>query len=254
MSTEQDHLERISREREFFAGQVVAGEELSWAEATPIAPRRREMRAGRLVDGAGIRGTDGRGYLVLDVGCGTATYTLPLARLTEATIIGIDVTPETLTEGRKVIPGNVRLAGADAVRLPFADGTFDAVVGNAVLHHLPLERAVPELIRTLKPGGKLCFAEPNLVNPHLFVALNVPGLRRLSGATPDETAFVRWPLRRALGSLGLTHVDVQPFDFMYPGVPAGWIGAVEALGRILEATPGVREIAGSLLIRGQKAA
>lgn len=254
MPTEEDHLARISREREFFAEQVVAGRELSWAEATPIAPRRREMRAGRLVSGAGIRGATGRGRLVLDVGCGTATYTLPVARLTEATIVGIDVTPETLAQGRQVVPENVQLAGADAVRLPFADATFDAVVGNAVLHHLPLTSAIPELIRTLKPGGKLCFAEPNLVNPHLFVALNVPGLRRRLGATPDETAFVRWPLRRTLGVLGLTDVDVRPFDFMYPGVPAGWIDAVEGLGRILEATPGVREIAGSLLIRGQKPA
>ncbi len=252
MSTEQDHRARISREREFFAGQVRAGEELSWAETRPIAARRREMRARRLVAGAAIQDAKGRGRLVLDIGCGTATYTSPMARQTEATIIGIDVTPETLVEGRKVVPPNVRLAGADAVRLPFAEATFDAVVGNAVLHHLPLERALSELIRVLRPGGRLCFSEPNFVNPHLFVMLNVPGLRRRVGATPDETAFVRWPLRRTLDAHGLVDVDVQPFDFMYPAVPAGWIGTVEALGRVLEATPGIREIAGSLLIRGQK--
>ncbi|MEE2673392.1 MAG: class I SAM-dependent methyltransferase [Myxococcota bacterium] len=252
MSTDRDHRARIAREREFFAVPARAGEERSWAETTPIAPRRREMRTRRLVAGAAIEDARGRGRLVLDIGCGTGTYTSPLAAQTEATIIGIDVTPETLVEGRKVVPSNVRLAASDAVRLPFAEATFDAVVGNAVLHHLPLERALPELIRVLRPGGRLCFGEPNFVNPHLFVMLNVPSLRRRVGATPDETAFVRWPLRRTLHAHGFVDIEVQPFDFMYPAVPAGWIDAVEALGRVLEATPGIREISGSLLIRGQK--
>jgi len=212
------------------------------------------MRATRLAAGAGIAGSGGRGKRVLDVGCGTASYTLPLSEQTEATLVGIDVTPETLQQASRKVPGNVRLAGADAVRLPFRDGAFDAVVGNAVLHHLPLARAVPELLRVLKPGGRFCFAEPNLVNPHVFVLLRVPALRRRAGVTPDETAFVRGPLRRTLERLGLEEVDVAPFDFLYPAIPASWIDAVAALGRRLEATPIVREIAGSLLIRGRKPA
>jgi len=48
---------------------------------------------------------------------------------------------------------------ADAEELPFAEGSFDLVVGHAVLHHLPdVERALREVLRVLRPGGRFVFA------------------------------------------------------------------------------------------------
>jgi SAM-dependent methyltransferase len=252
MDADRDHLARIRRERAFFARHARAGDELSWAETQPLAPHRRAMRARRLVDAAGLDGGDG--LRVLDIGCGTASYTRPISERTRAIVFGTDVTPETLSEASRVVPANVRLTAADAMRLPFPTGCFDAVVGNAILHHLPLESAVPELLRVLVPGGRFCFAEPNLLNPLLFVLLNVPGLRERAGATPDETAFVRGPLRRTLQTLGLVDIHVEPFDFLYPAAPESWFDAVEKVAGWLEATPGIREIAGSLLITAKKPA
>src|ERR1700749_4979398 len=57
----------------------------------------------------------------------------------------------------------VRTARADAESLPFADASFDLVLGHAVLHHLPdLERAFAEFHRVLRPGGRIVFAgEPS---------------------------------------------------------------------------------------------
>src|SRR5262249_27828067 len=52
-------------------------------------------------------------------------------------------------------------------RLPFADGTFDRVWGNAILHHLDMERAAGELHRVLRPGGIAVFCEPWGGNPLL---------------------------------------------------------------------------------------
>ncbi|MCB0916698.1 MAG: class I SAM-dependent methyltransferase [Actinobacteria bacterium] len=47
----------------------------------------------------------------------------------------------------------------DAETLPFADDTFDLVVGHAVLHHIPdLEQSLREVVRVLKPGGRFVFA------------------------------------------------------------------------------------------------
>lgn len=47
----------------------------------------------------------------------------------------------------------------DAETLPFADDTFDLVVGHAVLHHIPdLEQSLREIMRVLKPGGRFVFA------------------------------------------------------------------------------------------------
>lgn len=66
---------------------------------------------------------------------------------------------------------------ADAEALPFPDGSFDLVVGHAVLHHLPdVEGALREVIRVLRPGGRFVFCgEPTRHGD--FVA------RRLSRAT-----------------------------------------------------------------------
>lgn len=245
------HEERIKRERAFFRMMAEKGEALSWAERSPIAPRRRAMRASRLRRGAGLE--PGHGLTVLDVGCGTGSYTRPLALETAARIVAIDLTPEVLPQARDALPSNATPLAAEATRLPFPDETFDAVVGNAVLHHLlPLEEFVPELLRVIKPGGRFCFAEPNLVNPHIYLQMEIPYFRAMIEATPDEAPFARWKLRNELERLGLIVHDIEPFDFMYPLVPERFIGAVEKLGSILESTPIVREIAGSLLIRAQK--
>ena len=93
------------------------------------------------------------------------------------------------------------VTAADVEALPFRSGAFDAVVGNAVLHHLRLDRAVPELLRVVRPGGAICFAEPNMLNPQVFLERNVRWIGRLLDNSPGETAFVRWRLRRELGGV-----------------------------------------------------
>jgi SAM-dependent methyltransferase len=116
-------------------------------------------------------------------------------------------------------PANVRLVAGDVERLPFADASVDAVIGNAVLHHLRLDRTIPELLRVLRPAGRLCFAEPNMLNPQVFLERNVRWIGRRLDNSPGETAFVRWQLRRDLAALGVADLDVQPFDFLYPLMP-----------------------------------
>jgi len=81
---------------------------------------------------------------------------------------------------------------ADAEQLPFPDGSFDLVVGHAVLHHLPdVERALREVLRVLRPGGRFVVCgEPTRWGD--FVA------RWLSRATwAAATRVTRWPGLRA---------------------------------------------------------
>jgi SAM-dependent methyltransferase len=237
-------------ERAHFDALVAARGPIYWADRTAAGARRREIRAELLAARAGV-GAEGR---VLEIGCAIGDYTEALASQTDALLVSVDVAPAAAALARSRLPHRVAVATADVERLPFAGASFDAVVGNAVLHHLRLDRALPELLRVLRPGGRFCFSEPNMLNPHVFVEKNVPWVGRLLDDSPGETAFVRWRLAATLARAGLADVSVRPFDFLYPAVPAALVPAVERLGRWLERLPGMREVAGSLLVTARKPA
>src|SRR5947209_15100551 len=109
----------------------------------------------------------------LEIGAGTGYFTLNLLNagvVREATCT--DISPgmvSTLGRNAARLGLNVRAARADAESLPFADGSFDLVLGHAVLHHLPdLELAFAEFHRVLAPGGRIIFAgEPSRVGDRI---------------------------------------------------------------------------------------
>src|SRR6266542_1251227 len=71
----------------------------------------------------------------LDVGTGAGALAIALAPLVRE-VVGIDVVPELLAEGRKRAPANVELVEADATALPFDRGSFDLVCSARTLHHV----------------------------------------------------------------------------------------------------------------------
>jgi SAM-dependent methyltransferase len=238
---------RREREREHFA--ALAGPELYWADRTPAGRRRRELRAERLLRGAVPAGAGGR---VLELGCGVGAYSRLVAPALVGRLVAIDLTLPLLRAADAGAAPNLSFASADATRLPFPDASFDAVWGNAILHHLPGERALREVARVLRPGARLCFAEPNWLNPQVFAERRLSWLRRRLGVSPDEEAFLRWRLRALLQRVGLVEVSVEPFDFLHPLTPAFLIGPMLRLGGWLERTPLLREIAGSLFVVARK--
>lgn len=60
---------------------------------------------------------------------------------------------------------NIEARVGDGERLPYEDGQFDYVFGNAISHHLELGKCLPEIARVLKPGGRAAFCEPSAENP-----------------------------------------------------------------------------------------
>jgi ubiquinone/menaquinone biosynthesis C-methylase UbiE len=103
----------------------------------------------------------------LEIGAGTGYFSL---NLLNAGVVGhatcTDISPgmlETLEANARKLGREVETAACDAAELPFPDGSFDLVLGHAVLHHLPaLERSFAEFARVLRPGGTLFFAgEPS---------------------------------------------------------------------------------------------
>jgi SAM-dependent methyltransferase len=235
-------------ERAHFEGVVARRGRIYWADRTPAGARRREIRARLLVEAIATAAGD----RALEIGCGAGEFSRAFERVLAARLVSVDVAPTVAAAARAATGPRVEVAAADVERLPFADATFDAIIGNAVLHHLRLDRALVELWRVLRPGGRICFAEPNWLNPHVFVERSVPFVGRWLDDSPGETAFTRWGLGRAVRAAGFADVVVRPFDFLYPLVPARLVGVIERIGRRLEALPVVREVAGSLLLTARR--
>ncbi len=156
---------------------------------------------------------DLKGKTALDYGCGHGMAAVALARA-GAAVTAFDLSPGYVNEARRRAGANgvsVECVAADGAELPFADASFDAVWGNAILHHLDLTKAGRELKRVLKPGGVAVFCEPWGGNPLLGFArrwLPYPAKDR----TPDEQPLVRRDLRplRAI----FPRVEVRGFQLL----------------------------------------
>jgi demethylmenaquinone methyltransferase / 2-methoxy-6-polyprenyl-1,4-benzoquinol methylase len=97
------------------------------------------------------------GGRVLDVGTGTGKLAMAIRDgAPRATVVGVDFTLPMLLAA----PQDLALAQADALRLPFANETFDAVTSAFVVRNLAdVARGVAEQVRVLRPGGKLVILE-----------------------------------------------------------------------------------------------
>ncbi|MEA2304868.1 MAG: hypothetical protein QOH43_2148 [Solirubrobacteraceae bacterium] len=195
----------------------------------------------------------------LEIGSGTGYFTL---NLLQAGVIGeatcTDISPGMLTSLRanaERLGLDVATEACDAEALPFADDSFDLVLGHAVLHHLPdLDMAFSEFHRVLAPGGTVLFAgEPSRVGdriaayPKRAAGRVAPAWRRLLGArkateghhdggsanhalegSVDVHAFVPEELRSFAVGAGFTDVRVRGEELL-----ANWFGWAN---RALEAT------------------
>jgi hypothetical protein len=104
----------------------------------------------------------------------------------------------------------------------------------------------------LRPGGFALFTEPNMANPQIALQKNIPALKRRLGDSPDETAFFRWAIRRGFERAGFTSVTAIPFDFLHPQIPGALVPFLVPICDLAERIPLLREIAGSMVLRGTK--
>ncbi len=247
-----DQAERHAHEIEHGAKIALAAEAV-WGWSSPAGQLRARRRADLLL----ALGRVGPGSLVLELGCGIGIFSELLSG-SGARLVGIDISEDLLrrARGRAATLAGARLEfeRASIHELPHASGTFDAVIGSSILHHLDLDPALREIHRVLRPGGRFVVAEPNMMNPQILIQKNVPPIKRWAGDTPDETAFFRWPLARRLARAGFSEIDIEPYDFLHPSVPSALIRGVDRLGRLLERLPFLREFAGSLIIAATKPA
>ena len=193
---------------------------------------------------------DPRGKNALDYGCGDGGLSVRLLEQGASRVTGIDISAVLVEEARRRTAAagfadRTRFVVADAHETEFSDGEFDLVVGIAILHHLDLTRALPELRRILAPGGTAVFLEPLWHNPLLRLG------RRLtpSARTEDEHPFTEddWKLCASIFpefrhvERELATIPLMPLNFVLPSGArrplARWVHRLD--DRLLERYPGL---------------
>jgi len=143
-------------------------------------------------------------FHLLDVATGTADLAIEAARRhPEIQVTGIDFVREMLAPGRQKITdrglaGRIRLLQADAVALPFPDGSFDTVGIAFGIRNLPDRvAALREMRRVLVPGGMVCILEMNAPRNRLwrrffapYLHCVLPGIARLFSQNPAAYRYL----------------------------------------------------------------
>jgi ubiquinone/menaquinone biosynthesis C-methylase UbiE len=156
---------------------------------------------------------------VLDVACGTGHFLRMLgAALPEvAKFYGIDLSPHYIARAREVLPRelDVSLICDNAERLPFLDGSFDAVTSVFLLHEVPAdvrERVLSEMARVVRPGGLVVVADS-------IQLADAPELKREILGFPNRfhepyyLGYVQDDLAKRLAECGL-HVTETKLAFL----------------------------------------
>lgn len=184
---------------------------------------------------------------ILETGCGTGVITAELQALTSTPVAGIDLLPDRLAFGANTFPA-ISFACADALVLPFADGTFDLVASHFLLLWLrqPVS-ALKEMLRVLKPGGLLvALAEPDHVArvdaPEPLARLGRLQTEALASQGANASAGRKLPQWFSEAGAGAVQYGVSGFQEATAGIPA-WF---ESEWRTLEADLAGRVPAGEL--------
>ncbi len=173
--------------------------------------------------------------IILDVATGTGDFSIEAMSLHPEKIIGVDISEGMLEVGRrkmreKKLDAVIELRSGDSENLPFEDNFFDAViVAFGVRNFENLDRGLSEMLRVLKPGGRVIvleFSRPSkfpfkqLYNVYFTTILPLIGrwissdqeayryLPESVRAFPDGKAFLK-----ILSDIGYKNPQCNPLTF-----------------------------------------
>jgi dolichol-phosphate mannosyltransferase len=190
------------------------------------------------------------GETVLEIGAGSGLWTEHLA----AALKGRNrITAAVFNDDLAQAAEQKKLPDVDVVLVKdlasqFAPGSFDYIVGTAVLCHDAYAQNLRVLRRLLKPGGQLLFFEANHWNPQVFLKNVVPAIGRFAGHPRCQVSMRKYKLMKVASHQGFTDIEVVPFDIVHPRLPRALIRASQSLAYIVEHAPLIKEMCGTLYI------
>jgi SAM-dependent methyltransferase len=175
------------------------------------------------------------GKRVLVYGCGDDNAALWFAKH-GARVDAIDISPKAI-ENQHILAAlaglNINAVVMNGNDLDLPSYSYDLVYGNAILHHLELAQAIPEMRRVLKPGGKAIFRDVMKGNLFLQAFRFMTPFLRTSREHPLTTGDL------ALFARGFTKCDIDhymltvlPFRFFVQAVNMGGLKRLRVKTRI----------------------
>jgi SAM-dependent methyltransferase len=160
---------------------------------------------------------------VLEVGCGTGVLCRVLATWPGVrSVVGLDPAPSLIAKAVDLAAGitHVNFVVGDGKALPFEDGSFDGVIFDSTLCHVPgPEVALDEAIRVLKPGGVLAAFDGDYATTTVSLGPHDP-LQVCVDAMMASSVNDRYLVRRLpslIRAAGLEIVGVQGYSYVESG-------------------------------------
>jgi SAM-dependent methyltransferase len=190
--------------------------------------RSRVEKAAHILEELILLGVDPTISLrVLCAGCGVGFVPYILARHTGWTFFGGELNEEYISR-HPWVRERFRIARLDLTAMPFADDTFDLVICNHVIEHVPAwERLAQELHRVVRPGGLVYVATPNIYRPKVPLHILLRSKKRLARETRIalHLGFAVHELKAMLAHFSRlhvfnrTHAAINSPSFLRPVLP-----------------------------------
>lgn len=192
---------------------------------------------------------------ILDFGCGGGWLSRVLFPY-ECEVVGIDVSRSLISGAKRAVPTVYFIVG-DCMNLPFRDGTFDAVISIAALHHVDVRRGLKEVRRVSENSCSLILMEPNKLNPLSAIGRK---LFPMETHTMGEEPFIPAQLRSCLALQGFKIKLVRYlFFFSFPlarmlkilnssAIPDFLVFLVGAFERMFEHLPILNSLSSTIVV------
>jgi SAM-dependent methyltransferase len=213
-------------------------EQAGWAGKSDAYARLLGQITDRVVDPLLDAARVNTGTRVLDLACGPGAATARAAARGAAPV-GVDLSPAMVALARQRYPA-LSFREASAEELPFAAGSFDAVVGNFLLHHLAEPSGVvAECTRVLDSGGRLALTAWNRPDRARFVGVLVDAIAEVGApppaGLPTGPPFFRYSEEAALLGLFESFAEVSvtevAFEHRIGSVDELWDGLLDGTVR-----------------------
>jgi demethylmenaquinone methyltransferase/2-methoxy-6-polyprenyl-1,4-benzoquinol methylase len=175
----QNMFTRIAKRYDLMNRLMTGGQDIHW--------RRQVIQLARLHPHASL----------LDLGTGTGDLAREaLTQFPQSKVVAADFTLEMMRVGKK--RGPLNFSSADALRLPFIDSSFDAVVSGFLMRNvIDLQKALQEQYRVLKHGGRIVILDTtrprkNILSPFIWLHMHmvIPLLGRLLTGSSDAYRYL----------------------------------------------------------------